>query len=124
MFEYKQDGEYRILVRYNGTDEVVTIPKNVEVIGKNAFYKKNITKVFIPKEVKWIEEKAFFGCKDLREIVFLDKHCHISIGHKSFSHCSSLNNVTLPYGVTDCDDSFEHCKKLKCIHREPTPKTF
>ena len=121
MFEIKNDGWDVILVQYTGKEQAVTIPDHVTVIGRDAFRKSKITRLVLPKRVRLIDDGAFFGCRDLKEIVFLDQHCSISIGHKSFYGCHSLTELTLPYGVCDCDDSFAHCKGLKCIHRAHPP---
>ena len=124
MFEMKNEGEDMILVRYNGSEESVTIPEHVTIIGKDAFKKCKIKTVYIPKRVRCIEDGAFLGCRALTSIVFLEKHCHVSIGHKSFYGCSSLTEPTLPYGVVYCNDSFARCKRLKCIRQAPPPVRY
>ena len=121
MFEIKNDGWDSILVCYQGTEEAVTIPDHVTIIGKDAFKKCKITRIVIPKSVRRIEDGAFFGCRDLTQLVFSDPHCSVSIGHKSFYGCHSLTELTLPYGVVYCDNSFAHCKRLTCIHQAPPP---
>lgn len=124
MFEIRNEGEDIILVRYHGSEETVLIPAHVTIIGKNAFQKRKIKTVQIPKSIRCIEDGAFLGCRALTNIVFLDKHCSVSIGQKSFYGCHSLTEIILPYGVVYRDNSFAHCKRLQCIHQAPPPVRY
>ena len=59
-----------VLVEYNGTDEVVTVPEGVRVIGERVFQPnfemdgelelERLKKVIIPETVWAIDKNAFF----------------------------------------------------------------
>ena len=71
---------------YNGTDDDVIIPDEIDGlpvvhIGDNAFYKKGLTSVFLPSELKTIGDYAFEN-NNLEDIWF-DEGL-ISIGKNAF----------------------------------------
>ncbi len=54
-----------------GFVESVVLPKNLKVIGKNAFRNCGMLKeIVIPPSVKTIEDGAFKGCKALENVIF------------------------------------------------------
>ncbi len=106
-WEYQTDEEYGgiMLIKYNGTDSVVTIPerfaeKYVEItmIGSGTFTDNlTITKVDIPESVKCIGMHAFQRCKNLREVtggVNLEV-----IDDFAFAECESLESFELPASI-------------------------
>jgi len=73
----KQQEEYvtegGILVRYNGSEENVTIPSDLKLTGiaGGAFSQmKNLKSVHLPEGLVWISEDSFFECEQLEEIDF------------------------------------------------------
>ena len=51
------------LVKYRGTEERVTIPDTVEVVGESAFENnQKVQFVVIPKSVKRLDAYVFWGC--------------------------------------------------------------
>ena len=53
MFEIKDN----VLVKYNGSEGFVRVPEGVEVIGENAFARKDmIESIILPEGVKKIKE--------------------------------------------------------------------
>lgn len=111
------------LVNYTGTASTVSIPNNVETIGRSAFENNNVVKkIMIPDTVETIEEYAFWGCSKLETVVFGDglyevadfafascenlKEVSISasirrIGIMAFADCTSLTDIYIPDTVTD-----------------------
>lgn len=58
------------LIAYVDTKQVVTIPKTVSSIGKNAFYcSRDLKVVIIPPLVKNISEDAFHQCASLKMLI-------------------------------------------------------
>ena len=73
-----------ILVAYQGTDSIVTIPDSVTEIGSEAFYgHSNVTKVTIPNSVTSIGSHAFCRCDSLTDIAI--PSCVTQIGVWAFS---------------------------------------
>ena len=59
--------------KYNGTEEEITIPDGVTVIGDSAFENnKNIKSIIMPNTVISIGASAFKGCISLEKIIFSD----------------------------------------------------
>lgn len=70
--EYVVEGS--TLVKYTGTDSVVVIPEDVLNIGPKAFQKNtSLAKVIFHEYVSSIGSKAFAGCMNLEDMVFLSE---------------------------------------------------
>ena len=88
------------------------IPKSVESIADNAFYRSGLTSIEIPSVTR-IGESAFYGCSDLTSIT-LKSVSHIGKG--AFSNCTSLTSITLPNSVVCIeDDTFADCYSLTSV---------
>lgn len=107
-----------VLVKYDGTDSVVTIPEGVEKIGKRAFYgNKTITEVTMPDSVVSIEEEAFTECIKLKTVKFSGKLERIE--SSAFRKCKALTEAVLPETLSYIGDgAFAGCAKLKVISCE------
>lgn len=128
------------LVEYTGTANTVSVPANVETIGRSAFENnKIIKKVTIPDSVTKIEEYAFWGCNNLETVVLGDglweisdftftaceslRRVHIPdnirrIGIMSFADCTGLQDIAIPISVTDIHETaFDGITSLQ-IHAE------
>ena len=127
------------LIRYIGSEERVTVPDGIEIIGERAFSKnETILKLILPSSVKIIEEEAFSDCILLQRIILSDninyigesafenclkllkielpKDIHI-INKSTFSRCNSLVNVVLNENLKIIDDfAFYKCKNIKNIN--------
>lgn len=101
--------ENGILLNYNGTETIVTVPENIHTIGDNAFKgRTKIEKIVLPESVKHIGNNAFKGCKMLSEINFPD--VLEDIGDYAFHRCHSLKAAILP----DSLKSLGICAFLYC----------
>lgn len=105
-----------VLINYNGNEENVIIPENVEAIGKCAFEGcSNIKSIKLNNNISYIGEKAFSNCKNLKEITFPDK-VH-TIRKFAFSGCENLRKAILPKNLERIEESvFENCKNLQEIN--------
>ena len=103
--------------------EKVTIEKNVTDIEEKAFYGcSNLKNVSLGSDVNVIGESAFSGCKNLNK-VSLNKNL-IVIDDKAFYRCTKLSGVTIPSKVkTIGEDAFYGCKNLKKITIKTTKLT-
>lgn len=102
----------------------ISIPKEIETIANQAFYKcEALKKIDFSDGVKEIKEAAFSYCSALEEI-------HLSkvltkIGKEAFYACSSLTEITLPKKVINIgEDAFGACKALKEIKVEAGNTAF
>lgn len=105
----------KVLIKYNGNDEIVTIPLEVKHIGKGAFNNNTIIKkVIVGENVKSIGERAFSGCSSLCEVIFkghLEK-----IEFRAFEDCKALTEFTLPDGIQELNIStFGGCDNLSHV---------
>lgn len=101
-----------ILLKYIGNDEVVIIPKNVNVIGENSFngYTK-LSSILFHDDVQAIEGSAFANCSSLVNIDFPNKL--FSIGKSTFSNCISLKKIIIPDSIKIIEKgTFSGCKNL------------
>lgn len=100
-----------VLVEYNGTDEVVTVPEGVRVIGERVFQPnfemdgelelERLKKVIIPETVWAIDENAFFLCYGLEEVE-LPSSLEV-IGEGAFD-CCDLKQIKLPDGLISIEE--------------------
>ena len=83
----------KMLVRYTGDEEQISIPKEVEIIGERCFFGNERVKVVTCPD----------GLKEIRE--------------QAFERCLTLQNIVIPEGLKRIErEAFAECKKLlKCI---------
>lgn len=107
------------LVEYKGTDTKVTVPKDVEIIGADAFANNTtVEKITLPDSVKQIEAYAFWGCENLRTVE-LGKGLK-QIDDYAFTNCGGLEEMTIPSNVRSIGiQSFADCNTLKNITIPP-----
>ena len=104
------------LVKYRGTEERVTIPDTVEVVGESAFENnQKVQFVVIPKSVKRLDAYVFWGCNNLEEVV-LGKGL-TAVDEYSFAGCTGLKQITIPENVQSIDaQAFAGCINLTDIY--------
>lgn len=144
-----------LLVSGNDCGGVITIPSSIEnqnmqfdvnEIKYNAFKNnRDITSVVIPSSITSIGYQAFFGCRNLEEVVLENSNittieyavfsiCQklhkltlpktiIEIGASAFSSCESLTSIYIPESVQHIYSyAFDECKNLKEVHIENIAK--
>lgn len=104
------------LVKYRGTEERVTIPDTVEVVGEIAFENnQKVQFVVIPKSVKRLDAYVFWGCNNLEEVV-LGKGL-TAVDEYSFAGCTGLKQITIPENIQSIDaQAFAGCVNLTDIY--------
>lgn len=104
------------LVKYRGTEERVTIPNTVEVVGESAFENnQKVQFVVIPKSVKRLDAYVFWGCNNLEEVV-LGKGL-TAVDEYSFAGCTGLKQITIPENIQSIDaQAFAGCVNLTDIY--------
>lgn len=104
------------LVKYRGTEERVTIPDTVEVVGESAFENnQKVQFVVIPESVKRLDAYVFWGCNNLEEVV-LGKGL-TAVDEYSFAGCTGLKQITIPENIQSIDaQAFAGCVNLTDIY--------
>ena len=104
------------LVKYRGTEERVTIPDTVEVVGESAFENnQKVQFVVIPKSDKRLDAYVFWGCNNLEEVV-LGKGL-TTVDEYSFAGCTGLKQITIPENIQSIDaQAFAGCVNLTDIY--------
>jgi len=89
----------------------------LESIGYEAFVNCNaLTNIVLPQGVTIIDDFAFHGCGLLKNIIFAEDSCLKSIGYAAFADCCALTNIALPQGVTNISDyAFSGCSSIEEI---------
>ncbi len=110
---FKMEGS--TLVSYIGMDKNVTIPSDVETIGRSAFENNTfVESITIPENVKTIEPYAFWGCASLKS-VSLGSGLY-EVGDFTFTDCRRLESVTLPDSIRRIGImAFADCPSLQKI---------
>jgi len=108
-----------VLIHYNGTDSVVTVPDGVNAIGENAFHTNLfVTKIILPDTVLCINKCAFFNCRYLREIIMQEGL--LFIGAEAMCGCTALKNISIPDSVLKIGKcAFQYCHSLGHIKLPP-----
>ncbi len=121
-------GDYSIngnsLVKYNGTDANLTLPKTITTIGKDAFSGNNsIVKVTIPDSVRTIDFAAFENCKNLKEVIIPSSVK--AIGSSAFCGCANLKTINIPKKCESIGSAaFAGCDKLATISVDPANENY
>ena len=112
--------------------------KQITKVGDDAFKgQQNITEITLPSTVKSIGKRAFYGCKDLKNITFAKKANATGrtplmsrdstvveipttieeVGEEAFAQCTSLYAITLPEGLhTIAKGLFKGCFSLTTVN--------
>lgn len=116
----------------------IKLPSTLTEISNAALRETDISEIVIPASVKIIQGSAFYGCKNLKKVVFesdkidelhgcfqnctslqsikLPRHVGLT-SYEMFSGCTNLTSVTLPENLTEIKDgTFENCTKLTTIN--------
>lgn len=106
---------------FTGTSKDIVIPNEIDghpvmIIGEDAFKdNKNIQSLTIPKNLKWIKDRAFWGCESLENIVFEEG----STFHEFSAECffeTAISEITIPATCAQVSEStFDCCYNLKKI---------
>lgn len=103
-----------ILVKYVGSERIITIPDGITKINQYAFYLSNIISVDLPDSLQEIGNYAFNNCKSLAKVSINGESSNLTtIGTSAFNECYSLIAITLPINLTSIGNyAFYYCKKL------------
>lgn len=108
------------IISYRGSDTDITIPatiggKIVTSIGENAFTWERIKRVKMPDSIETIHKSAFSWCTSLTYIE-LSKNLKL-IEEGAFFNCINLSGITIPGSVLTIGvQAFSSCEKLSRIN--------
>ena len=125
---------------YNGFEtDIIVVPPEIDglpvlTIGEKVFMNAPLSKVILPKTIKALLSKAFFGCTNLTGInlpeglTFIDRECFRESGlleitlpnsleiipNFCFDKCANLTKVVLGNNLLKADIcAFRECKRLR-----------
>ncbi|QKX37165.1 leucine-rich repeat domain-containing protein [Metamycoplasma hominis] len=124
-FELTKSNTWKI-TKFIGNDSKVTIPgkyqgKNITEIGNGAFSNSFIHSVSITGSIKEIGERAFLGCRNLKEVILnegLEK-----IGVRAFLN-TKIESITIPNSVKEIDSLAFDFLKISHISINLNNKNF
>ena len=97
------------------TAKEIRIPNTITTITQEEIQKyPNMETVYIPSSVTSIGNDAFYGCTNLRNIIFEDGSQLETIGERAFRDCTSLESIEIPDNVTSIGNyAFNGCSSLQ-----------
>ncbi|MFR1304245.1 leucine-rich repeat protein [Eubacterium callanderi] len=93
----------------------VMIPNGFTDIEVSAFKDmKQITRIILPKTLRYIDERAFYGCENLKEVVMFNGV--EVIGAEAFQGCKALETIHLPRSLSILSNAvFKNCTSLRSV---------
>lgn len=88
---------------------------NVKYIGEKAFYGcEGLKSITLPKGLENIGPEAFAECKDLTTIIFPKEMHRIAVN--AFENCKNLRSISLPEGLEEiATEAFKNCVGLTSL---------
>lgn len=116
------DREKTRLIQYFSANETekFTMPDSVTDVERYAFWgSRNLEEVVLSANLYVIPEYAFSNCTDLKSVSV--PYSVRKIGAKAFENCTRLGNINLPVSVTSIHaTAFDGCKKVRIVADEGT----
>lgn len=120
--EYSDDKKTLVKCPKELTGEY-SIIDGVEFINEWAFGECHLQSIDIPKSVREIGDKAFWGCHSLSQVII--PRGVIFIGEEAFHWCSKLSYVQIPFSVSEIKKcAFSGCVRLKNIEVSPYNENY
>ena len=100
--------------RLENTEETLYVTD--AIVDDRQYACKPYTHIVISKNVKLIDQYAFFACRSLKSIAFEDESSLKFIGNNAFASCSKLESIDIPDSVKFMGYSaFDSCSSLKTV---------
>lgn len=101
------------LIKYTGNEIEITIPKEVESIGTDAFFESSVKIINLGCYVKYLDEGCFRNTM-LTRINFSDNHRIKVIPKECFQNSIYLDIITFSRTIKVIDERcFENCQSIK-----------
>lgn len=108
---FSKDG--KTLMSYAQYDDrtVYEIPDGTEIIAYAALYgSDNLVRIIVPDSVTELSETCFWGCENLKEVIFSESSKLKKIGNRAFEF-SPITELTLPsFEVQISNTAFGRCQ--------------
>ena len=93
----------------------LNLPEGISVIEERAFYQcSGIKEIVFPKSLRVIEPEAFMGCTGIKEVILSEGVT--SIWDSAFEGCIGIKSVSIPSTVSGLGEgTFKGCKRLEGI---------
>ncbi|SDB48629.1 Leucine rich repeat-containing protein [Ruminococcaceae bacterium FB2012] len=103
----------KVLMSYTGSEERVTVPEGVEVIGESCFEgNERLDRVLLPDSVREIHENAFRNCICMQSVVMPEGLR--AIRRSAFENCRKLIRFNVPAGLEEVGfAAFRGCVSLE-----------
>ncbi len=103
----------KVLMSYSGSEERVTIPEGVEIIGESAFEgNERLDRVILPSTLREIHENAFRNCICMQSVVMPEGLTAINAG--AFENCKKLLRFNVPAALKSVGfAAFRGCVSLE-----------
>ena len=111
-----EENPYLLLYKWAGNGiESVEINDKTKFIYDKAFYKcTNLKSIFVPDSVVSIGDTAFAGCENLESVIL--SNSVVTIGGSAFAGCENLKSIILSNSLVSIGDSaFYRCSLLENI---------
>ena len=124
IFSTPLNNEYAKLLIDNQLITQIVIPKNIKSINNYAFYNcRSLKKVAFHNNITNIGDNAFYGCHELENVVIPDSVT--LIGNGAFYNCYSITDLIIGNGVLSIGKyAFEDCQNIKNISIGKNIKTI
>ena len=99
-------------------EEITTceINENCRFIGSSSLARCPITSIYIPYSVIAVGDSAFYGCFELKTVIFAENSQVTTIAG-AFYWCKSLTSIIIPANCTELGyQTFYDCESLKTIY--------
>lgn len=92
----------------------ITVPKNITIIGDEAFYGSKDIKIVVEGQLTSIGVRAFYDCNGLLSVNFGEGLERVT--SEAFCGCSSLAAVSIPKSVKVIEENaFDSCTALRSV---------
>lgn len=106
---------------------VLVIPEMIDGypvrrIARSAFAYTNIVNIQLPRNLRYIEDTAFFNCPYLVNVVLPDYL--VSIGNYAFEYCYNIHQFLIPHIQKIGSQAFEGCSLLHDVYYLGSPEEW
>lgn len=95
--------------------KIINIVDGAVALGESLFENNSyLETIIIPPSVKYIKDKCFKSCTNLKRVLFYPVSQLISIGNNAFQGCNNLNTIHLPDSLQTIGyKAFQGCSNLQ-----------
>ena len=103
--------------------KIINIVDGAVALGESLFENNSyVETIIIPPSVKYIKDKCFKSCTNLKRVLFYPVSQLISIGNNAFQGCTNLNTIHLPDSLQTIGyQAFQGCTNLR-VYINPSSK--